>query len=478
MIHNNNVPHVPVDKTWMECFIDKSEALIVPSGIVTPLLDILNSRYFFNTPTVYVECIHGEYHFSYDIPIEHAYLIIVIHPHDRIILMNVDDYNHLMSRKTLCKLDSIYYTDKFQQRLDKLALDTPVIIVPDEQRNISEIRIFHNRIMFVIHHHEFEIPRNIFDMLYVESEDFCPTIDKYSEVIIHSQVRHSFMWQGNYVNDLLKSDIGLICDIQDQLKREYFTITSQDTDKNMIKKIFAIHGIAGSGKDTMVTLMKMHIALARFNHIDVTIIQNWLQTAIENINNTEWLTSLIDVEIERFVKPLKTCIAGFFGVDVNMLNEQAFKQQTLNPEIWYATDAKKLTIRDLHTRIADAIKDVINPEIFASTCMERALNSKHEIVIINDLRLPEEMEICSKNNVYLVKIQRSEAERERKKYMEEHHQIHNSEQGLPSDQFDIVIRNDGSYMDLSIKVADMLLDAGLLTNEYVKKYKKNSESID
>ena len=32
-------------------------------------------------------------------------------------------------------------------------------------------------------------------------------------------------------------------------------------------------------------------------------------------------------------------------------------------------------------------------------------------------------------------------------------------------------------MDLAIKVADMLLDAGVLTNDYVKQYKKNTESI-
>lgn len=478
MIQENNIPHVPVDRCWMESYISRNTAIIVSRGLVTPVIELLNNRYFFNTPSVFVEKHHDEYKFVYDIPIDEEKLIFIISPHDKIIVMKVDEYETFYRRKQPICIDSTTSLPSVYKTVDPIALERPVIMQPDSQKNISEIRIFHNRIMFVIHSHEYEIPRSIFDMLYVESEDFCPTVEKDSDVIIHSQVRHSFVWQGDYVNDLLKSDIGLICDTQDLLKKEYQIITSlYENTPSMIKKIFGIHGIAGSGKDTLVTLMKMHIALSRFTHLDGSIIQNWLNTAVANINTTDWLTNVIDVEIERFARPLKTCIAGFFGVDVDKLNDQAFKKQTLNPEVWYADDVKSLTIRDLHTRIADAIKEAINPSIFANTCMERALNSTSEMVIINDLRLPEELEILSQNNVYLIKIQRSEAERERKKYIEEHHQIHNSEQGLPSESFDFVIRNDSSYMDLAIKVADMLLDAGVLTNDYVKQYKKNTESI-
>lgn len=478
MIHETNIPHTQVDHNWMESYISRNTAIIVSRGLVTPVLELLNNRYFFNTPSVFVKKKHDSYIFDYDIPITEDDLVFIVSPHDQILIMKKDDYETFYHKSHPIYVEFIYSINDAYSILDKIALERPVIMQPDSQQSISKIQVFHNRILLSVHSHVYEIPRSIFDMLYVESEDFCPTVEKNSEVIIHSQVRHSFVWQGNYVNDLLKSDIGLICDIQDQLKKEYQIITSQkENSSGMIKKIFGIHGIAGSGKDTIVTLIKMHIALSRFTHLDRSIIQNWLDTAVSNINTTDWLTNVIDVEIERFACPLKTCIAGFFGVDIDMLNDQAFKKQTLNPEVWYSDDTQTLTIRELHTRIADAIKDVINPSIFANTCMERALNSTSEIVIINDLRLPEELDILSKNNVYLIKVQRSEAERERKKFIEEHHQIHNSEQGLPSESFDFVIRNDSSYIDLSIKVADMLLDAGVLTNSYVKSYKKNSDSI-
>ena len=478
MIQKNNIPQAPIDKRVLESYVSRYTPVIVSQGISTAVIELYNNRYFFNMPATFGKLRNEEVVFDYDIPINEDSLIFIVMPHDKIIVLSEQDYHELNIHKMPIVIKNVYDIIKSFQSLDTLAKDTPVYIRPNSQKSISEIRIFYNRIMFVIHNHEYEIPRSIFDMLYVESEDFCPTIEKDSDVVIHSQVRHSFLWQGDYVNDILKSDIGLICDIQDQLKKENEIIESSQKEKeHMHKKIFGIHGIAGAGKDTLVTLMKMHIGMSRFTHLDASIISNWLNTAIDNVNNTEWLTNTIDVEIERFAKPLKTCIAGFFGIDVNELNDKAFKSQTLNPEIWYVTDVKKLTVRDLHTRIADAIKYVINPDIFARTCMERALNSTSSMVIINDLRLPEEIKILSKNNVYLVKIQRSEAERERKKYLEEHHQLHNSEAGLPSESFDFVIRNDGSYMDLSIKVADMLLDAGVLTNEYVKMYKKNSETI-
>ena len=51
---------------------------------------------------------------------------------------------------------------------------------------------------------------------------------------------------------------------------------------------------------------------------------------------------------------------------------------------------------------------------------------------------------------------------------------HESEQGLPFDEFDYQIRNDGSIEELNIKVIDMLIDCGLIDNHYAKEQKEQT----
>ena len=476
ILKRHNIPVIPVNDNLLNAFVWKNPAYLIPSHLVSAVIGYLNSAYVFKNTPVFIE--NSSYVDFYKLtettPINED-LVFVISVHERIIIMLPEDYKKYHKTYTSISSISEIYLPKFNKQLELQAKKRPVIISTKEQKQISFIEVYWNRIIFDVHARKYEIPRSIFDMLYVESEDFCPTIEENSKVKIHSQVRHSITWDSEYICDLLKSDIGMICYTQDLLKKEYETHFSQE--QPMLKKVIAVHGIIGSGKDTVVTLMKMHIALSRYSHLDVNTVSNWLETAISNIEHSDWLLSQLDVAIERFAYPLKTCIAGFFGYDVDTLNSQAVKKHSLDPTIWYADDAPELTIRDLHTRIADAIKGCINPMIFANTCMERAKKSDKNIVIINDLRMPEELEVLLQNNVYLVKIQRPEAERARKEYLEAHHQLHSSEQGLPSEQFNSVIRNDSTYMDLSIKVADMLLDAGILKNEYVKNYKHAAETV-
>lgn len=479
MITENNLPHEKYSKEKLMFFLSINVKVSVPKCLITPFIEYLNYRYFFNMPPVYIEIISSDVFNFYDkIPMNIDELVFVISPHDRILIMTLDDYNKISCNENLYELTTISSdTMPFIKVLDDIAIKRGVKLINDEQQQKSFIQVFYDKIMFNIYEYSYEIPRSVFDMLYVESEDFCPTLDKDSEIIIHSQVRHSFKWQNDYVSDLLKSDIGLICYIQDRLIQEYKNIKESENPGTMSKKILAIHGIAGSGKDTLVSFIKMHILLSHSNRYDPYYIQQWINKSIENINNTEWLCDGINVEIERFAKPLKECIASFLGVDVSLLNDDEFKKQELDSDVWYSLDKPSLTIRDLHTRIADGIKEHINDLIFANTCIQRISKSTKDVIIINDLRLEEELNLLIKNNVYLVKIQRPDAERKRKAYIEEHHQIHSSEAGLESDLFNFVIRNDSSYTDLSIKAADMLLDAGILTNEYVKKYKKAVETI-
>lgn len=240
-----------------------------------------------------------------------------------------------------------------------------------------------------------------------------------------------------------------------------------------MKKIIAIHGIIGSGKDTVVTFIKMHLCLSKIYASQTPDVNSWLQVAIENINNADWGVQLSNVKIERFALPLKAVISAFLGCTINDLNSQEFKKMKLNPEIWYSVSKPELTIRDLHTDISDGIKQFINNEIFASTCIERCKNALNDLVIINDLRYPFEMDLCIANNVFTLKIQRPEADAAHKAMLEKNGDIHSSERGLPTEKFDCLVRNDSTYADLAVRLADAMLDMQLVTNDYVRWYKNS-----
>lgn len=477
--------NIPVEEFSMDKLITHIRNSVIIRTyhyLVGPLTEYLNNRYFFNLPCAFIDIEKEIVIFKKEFPLTPTNYIFAIKPHNRIVILTYEDFAKHIKRFTS---NTSYCVDKFEpenfgflKTCDNIALREPVIFYQQNiQRNPSVIKVYHNFIKLQVHSYEYEIPRKVFDMLYVETEDFCPTLEKDSKVVVKSSARHQLYWDSVYLTDLLKSDIGLICDTQDKLVVEYNNITNNE-GQHMIKKIIAIHGIAGSGKDTLVSLIKMHIALRMYGHIlTASTVQKWLNTAIENIANSSWLLDKRKIDIERFAYPIKECIASFLGIDVDELNLPDTKKEVLDSNIWYTPTQSELTVRDLHTILGDVLKEAFNKNIFATTCLERCMKSKAQVVIINDLRFQEELDVLLSKDVYLIKIQRPEAERERKHQMELNHKIHSSEEGLPSEDFNCIIRNDGTYMDLSIKVADMLLDLGLVDNEYVKNYKKFAETI-
>lgn len=248
-----------------------------------------------------------------------------------------------------------------------------------------------------------------------------------------------------------------------------------------MKKILAIHGILGSGKDTVVSIIKMHLTLQKLmekqsckeSRITLSLKNQWLDMAVREKDNESWCNNILSYDIERFAKPLKAVIAAFIGCTTTDLNSQEFKKLELDATVWYSIDKPSMSIRDLHTDISDGIKQAINNRIFASTCLERCKHSKADLVIINDLRYPFELDACIINNAYLLKIQRPEADKARDENLKKNGEVHSSEQQLDNDDFNQIIRNDSTYDDLTNRIVDVLLDAQLVSNRYVKWYKNN-----
>lgn len=217
------------------------------------------------------------------------------------------------------------------------------------------------------------------------------------------------------------------------------------------KKIIAIHGFKGAGKDTVAALIKMHLCneLHSFKYD--------LKDAEKNIGNDAWHSDII--QVDRFAAPIKSFISSFLGISEQSLNLPEVKTKPLPQGTWYTNDSNDpLTIRTLHTLIGDGMKEVFNPDIFARTLVDRLQqNSEAELTIVPDLRFQNELDVLRETGIaYIIAVTRPDVTAG----------AHLSEQGL-TDNFDYYIRNDGSLEELSVKVRAMMEDCGLV------KYKRN-----
>lgn len=462
-IHNNIGSDTILTDSEYRWFKKQSIAIPVRLADVINHLIALTSRYYFQSSILYLDdsCDKLRKYDKRFVTVLQEELILLVQPHNRIIILSKDAY---------CRFNRFHrymFTplaiESYYPQLDKIAIGAPVIWIPNPHNTKVFFSISAWAIVCHIHESSYFIPRNVFEMLYAESEDFAPSDS--DELIIRTQLRHQLYWKDYYLTDLLRTDVAIIIDTQNQLRKELRDIANSN-DGDMNRKIIGVHGLKGAGKDTLVTFIKMHlISYTEGIYLQPTAQQHLYNTAIKNINDSSWMLASLNLSIERFAEPLKTCISGFLDIDVDELNNQDVKSMQLDPSIWHTITGDPLTIRDLHTRIADAIKNAINPDIFATSCIERInANDKKELFIVNDVRFPNELDILQNNGAYCVKITRGQHNTQQP--------VHASEQGLPSDKFDYLIRNDGSYEELSLKVAEMLLDLGLVSNEYVKLLKQ------
>lgn len=308
------------------------------------------------------------------------------------------------------------------------------------------LHIFFDKLQISLDKHseryDIKIPSNLYDFLYDKNLSIAyrlvnPIND--SVIILKNEFIIKLM---NIQNDMIRTR---------QLLK---TIISPNT---MLagKKIIAIHGLKGTGKDTITSLIKYHLSKYRNDSL------LYLSDAIENIGNDSFCSDL--VHVERFAKPIKSFISSILGFDESYLNSPDAKEIKLDHEIWYTPIETIFDVRHLHLIVGDSIKSTFNSDIFAKTCLTRCYNASEDIVIIPDLRFRNELDVLkSSPDVYFVGVTRPGNESAE----------HESEHGLPFDEFDYQIRNDGSIEELNIKVIDMLVDCGLCDHTYAKEAKK------
>lgn len=193
----------------------------------------LSSTYFFNKSTIYYNgssivrrTFNNE--ISSSIIEDSDAFIICVDLHNRILIISKHDYDILTnSAGVTYSIETENDLSNVISKINEVVIKVPVKMYFNLRDTKKYISILHDTITINMYDSKYEIQRNIFDMLYAEHEDFCPTVDINSNVIIRTQARHQLIYNNELITDLLHSDIALICDIQDKLITEYTNINTQ-----------------------------------------------------------------------------------------------------------------------------------------------------------------------------------------------------------------------------------------------------------
>lgn len=176
----------------------------------------------------------------------------------------------------------------------------------------------------------------------------------------------------------------------------------------MSKKIIAIVGKKGSGKDTIGNIIKE-----------------------------------LDPEFQQysFAMPIKKVITDVFGIPNSQLEGRKEKETPI--ERWYNKSP-----RDLMKDVGDAFKEKINKNIWIDILFDTIKDK--EKVVITDLRFKNEYDKCREKGVFIIKVVRPEINSS---------DTHISETDLDSicdSKYDAYILNSGTIEDLKPTIEKIL----------------------
>lgn len=164
----------------------------------------------------------------------------------------------------------------------------------------------------------------------------------------------------------------------------------------MIFKILAIKGYAGAGKTTVEKTLQWLMSVDN----DMSAFNDKVKSQLLNNKLIRYASPAepMHVMYRSFADPLKVFLASLMDCHPDDLREQDAKE-SLHPDLF-----SDLTVRDMHLKIADAIKQCTgNEDIFADSMKRTIVRLKHEyrrqraiknaLFIIDDLRYPFEHEM-------------------------------------------------------------------------------------
>ena len=233
--------------------------------------------------------------------------------------------------------------------------------------------------------------------------------------------------------------------------------------------IIGIFGYAGSGKDTVGSLIQYVLS----GNYDVPI-----NEVIENYKNNEWwLEEKSGWEIKKWAGKLKYIATILTGIPISQFEDQEFKKTNLGPEwsTWepYESDAPwigegekeeiPMTVRDLLQKLGtDAMREGLHRNVWVNALMADYTPTQVQWSdgpvggyedgpmpnwIITDTRFPNEANAIKNKGGIVVKVERPGIVPINS---------HPSETALETYNFDYIIHNDGSINDLENKVREFV----------------------
>jgi len=188
----------------------------------------------------------------------------------------------------------------------------------------------------------------------------------------------------------------------------------------MERKIIAIHGLMGHGKDTLGLIISNILK-------DKKVFKKSFALKVkENISN---ITGILMLNVEDY------------GYSNNFLDFSREQKQTYLPDF-------DMTLGVMLQKYAtEACRDNVHKDIWAIAAIKSIPKISDDVFIFTDLRFENEIHLLKKEEgVTFIKIKRNHGVIGEKRNLS-----HESEKGLSDKFFDFIIDNNGNLNDLSIK---------------------------
>lgn len=219
--------------------------------------------------------------------------------------------------------------------------------------------------------------------------------------------------------------------------------------------IIGISGYAGSGKNTVATIIQY---LMCHNTDDVSI-EDVLK---DYLSHGWWLEEQSGWEQKSFAKPLKTIASILTGIPEHKFDDQEFKKSNLGPE-WNITEPYNsyapwvgdnevievpMTIRELLQKLGtDAVRNNVHPDAWLNAVMCDYKSDNKQNWIITDVRFRNEAKAIKAKGGIIIRVDRPDVKPINP---------HASETELDSYKFDYLIANVSDITALTATVKHIL----------------------
>ena len=216
--------------------------------------------------------------------------------------------------------------------------------------------------------------------------------------------------------------------------------------------IIGINGYAGSGKDTVGTIIQY---LYCPDTKDFSV-----EHAVKNYEDYEYaLYDESNWEIKKFAGKLKDIASHLTGIPIEDFEDQEFKKTNLGPEWWTTCDEghQPMTVRDFLQKLGtDALRNGLHTNVWVNALMADYTPDEDGDLpnwVITDTRFPNEAEAIKAKGGIVIRVNRPGV-----KPINDHP----SETGLDNWKFDYTIANVSDIFDLKESVRGILKHAKLL----------------